>query len=137
MLHFTTTAVGFVLGAGVLLAGCESSNHSKGAAASSDANMSDSAMAAGSTTRPSGSSSGDMRMSTGVTCSKCRVTYVRVPYTVPGYEGPRVVGYRTEKSTECPDCRRKAMEYFSSGKWEPECKTCGATMEKVEPQPAQ
>lgn len=63
----------------------------------------------------------------GVKCSKCDVTYVQVP--VSATKGPRIVGYRTEKQMECPDCKDAAQSFFASGKLQHTCKTCGDSME--------
>jgi len=57
-----------------------------------------------------------------VKCSKCDVTFVQVPET--GGKG-RVVGYRTQKSMECPDCRNAVQNFFETGKLTHACKSCG------------
>jgi hypothetical protein len=59
-------------------------------------------------------------------CDKCKVTYVQVPET--GGK-TRIVGYRTEKRMECPDCKTAAENFFSTGKFQHTCKTCGDSME--------
>jgi hypothetical protein len=61
----------------------------------------------------------------GVTCSKCEVTWVKVPETAKG----RVVGYTTRKSHVCPDCKDAVANFFATGKFQHTCKTCGDSME--------
>lgn len=56
-----------------------------------------------------------------VTCDKCKVTWRKVPQTDKG----RVVGYRTSKSHECPDCRNAVDNFFATGKLQHTCATCG------------
>jgi hypothetical protein len=128
MFRFTKlAATGLMLGTSTFfLVGCESSNRSSTGSSNMDASQA--SMRSSATTQP-------MKMTAGVTCEKCKVTYVRVPYSVPGYEGPRVVGYRSEKATECPDCRKHAMAYLNNGTPLPAdaCKECGGKMEIAEP----
>ena len=62
----------------------------------------------------------------GVTCSKCKVTWVKYP--VQGDKG-RIVRYDTRKSMECPDCKDAVTNFFTTGKLEHTCKTCGDSME--------
>ena len=61
-----------------------------------------------------------------VTCDKCKVTYVKVP--IRGGKS-RVVGYRSEKRMECPDCKSAAENFFATGQWQHTCKTCGDSIE--------
>lgn len=63
-----------------------------------------------------------------LTCDKCKVTYVRVPDTAKG----RVVGYTTRKEMECPDCKSAAANFFSTGKFQHTCTTCGDSMSVCE-----
>jgi hypothetical protein len=55
----------------------------------------------------------------GVTCAKCQVTYLESP---AGKGSP--LKYTTSKM-ECPDCKSAVASYFSTGKLEHSCKTCG------------
>jgi protein-arginine kinase activator protein McsA len=64
-----------------------------------------------------------------VACSQCKVTYVKVPDT--GGKG-RIMGYRTMKRMECPECRTAAENFFATGKLERTCKLCGDSMEMCE-----
>jgi len=61
-----------------------------------------------------------------LTCDKCKTTYVKVPVT--GGK-TRVVGYRSEKRMECPDCKTAAENFFATGNWQHTCKTCGDAIE--------
>jgi len=61
-----------------------------------------------------------------ISCDKCKVTYVKVPDT--GGKS-RVVGYRSEKRMECPDCKSAAENFFTTGKFQHTCKTCGDSLE--------
>jgi len=63
-----------------------------------------------------------------LTCDKCKVTYVRVPDTAKG----RIVGYTNQKHMECPDCKSAAANFFSTGKLQHTCATCGDSMEVCE-----
>jgi hypothetical protein len=63
-----------------------------------------------------------------VTCSKCQVTWVKVPDTAKG----RVVGYTTRKSMTCPDCKSAVDNFFATGKLQHTCETCGDSMEICE-----
>jgi hypothetical protein len=60
-----------------------------------------------------------------VTCSKCKVTWVKYPITAGGGKDHRIIGYRTRKSMECPDCKSAVANFFTTGKFEHTCKTCG------------
>jgi hypothetical protein len=55
-----------------------------------------------------------------------RAHYVKVPDT--GGKS-RVVGYRSEKRMECPDCKSAAENFFTTGNWQHTCKTCGDSIE--------
>jgi hypothetical protein len=61
----------------------------------------------------------------GVTCSKCLVTWVKVPDTAKG----RVVGYTSRKSMVCPDCKDAVNNFFATGKLQHTCATCGDSMD--------
>jgi len=65
----------------------------------------------------------------GVTCTKCQVTWVKVP-TNNG-KG-RIVGYTWAKRDTCPDCMDAVTSFFNSGKFQHTCRTCGDTMEICE-----
>lgn len=93
---------------GALLAGCSSSGGPTGGAPMSGS------------------------MEPGVVCNKCRVVFAMTPYTVPGYEGPRVVGYFSDKQTVCDGCAKHAEEYFSTGKLS-DCPECRGTMLAAQP----
>src|SRR3954468_22498690 len=56
-----------------------------------------------------------------VACTKCDVTWVKTPQEQKG----RIVGYSNRKVMECPDCKDAVANYFSTGKLEHACKTCG------------
>jgi hypothetical protein len=93
------TVAGLTLGAGVVLSGC-TANGTPAEAASTQ----------------------------GVTCSKCQVTWVKVPDTAKG----RVVGYTNRKSHTCPDCKSAVDNFFATGKLQHTCETCGDAMEICE-----
>ena len=97
------TLAAFVIGVGMLGAGCESSSSADGA------KHDHSAMAA--------TGSGQA-----MTCEKCKVTWVKAP--VANDKG-RIVAYKSVKSHECPDCRAAVTNFFASGKMEHSCATCG------------
>lgn len=65
-----------------------------------------------------------------VTCSKCQITYFKVPVTGQGKYAIR--SYRTVKSMECPDCKSAVANFFTTGKLEHACKTCGNSLEICE-----
>ena len=95
-----------LLGSGLLLAGCQGAGTRTADAASA------------ATTRA-------------LACDKCKVTYVQVP-NAPVKGAPGVVGYRSAKNMECPDCKSAAANFFATGKFEHNCKTCGPSMEVCE-----
>jgi hypothetical protein len=88
---------GLTLGAGVVLSGCTANSTPAVAQASTQA----------------------------ITCSKCQVTWVKVPDMAKG----RVVGYTSRKSHTCPDCKDAVANFFATGKFERTCRTCGDAME--------
>ena len=55
--------------------------------------------------------------------------WVQVPDTT---KGARVVGYTTRKQHECPDCKTAVANFFSTGKLEHTCKTCGDDLKVCE-----
>jgi hypothetical protein len=93
-----------LLGSGLLVAGCQASG-----------GRSSEATAAPPSTQA-------------VTCDKCKVTYVQVP-AVATKGAPGLVGYRSVRHHECPDCKSAAANFFATGKFQHTCKTCGDTME--------
>lgn len=62
----------------------------------------------------------------GVTCTKCQVTWVKIPET--NGKG-RVVGYSWGQRDTCPDCMDAVQSFFNTGKFQHTCKTCGNSME--------
>jgi hypothetical protein len=96
--------VAVVVGGGLLAAGCQSD---------------------GGTT----AAKGNLVAQDGVSCSKCQVTWVKQPITVGGGKDWKVLGYTSRRSHECPDCRSAVENFFSTGKLEHSCKTCGDAME--------
>jgi hypothetical protein len=64
-----------------------------------------------------------------VACSKCEVTYVKVPTN--DAKG-RFIGYSTRKNMECPDCKTAVQTFFETGKLEHSCAHCQGTMEVCE-----
>jgi hypothetical protein len=62
-------------------------------------------------------------------CDKCQITWVKVP-TENG-KG-RVVGYSTQKRDACPDCKDAVSSFFTTGKLQHTCKTCGGNMTPCE-----
>lgn len=62
----------------------------------------------------------------GVTCDKCKVTYVQVP--VPAGKGSPIRAYKSQKTMECPDCKSAAENFFATGKFQHACKSCGDSM---------
>lgn len=103
MFRFSKMAIaGLVLGAGIFATGCASNTPPQ------------------STLAPS---------TQGVTCTKCQVTWVKVP-TNNG-KG-RIVGYTWAKRDVCPDCMDAVSSFLNKGKFQHTCKTCGDTMEICE-----
>jgi hypothetical protein len=56
-----------------------------------------------------------------VVCGKCQTVWVRTRSVGRG----GTATYRRDKKMVCPDCEKAADSYFSSGKLDPACKTCG------------
>jgi hypothetical protein len=98
--------VALVAGGGLVAAGCQSS----GGASAAKAEPASPATQA-------------------VMCSKCEVTWVKQPITAGGGKDWRILGYTSRKSHECPDCRSAVNNFFTTGKLEHTCKTCGDAME--------
>ena len=97
----------FVLGAGLVAAGCQANGAARSAGSAGPATQ-------------------------GVACSRCQVTWVKQPVTAGGGKDWRVLGYTSRKSHECPDCRDAVSNFFTTGKLEHTCKTCGDAMEACE-----
>ena len=64
-----------------------------------------------------------------VKCSKCEVTYVKVPVK---NEKNRVIGYTSKQQMECADCKSAAENFFATGKLEHTCTHCQGSMEVCE-----
>jgi hypothetical protein len=65
----------------------------------------------------------------GITCSKCQTTWVKVPQN--NGKG-RIVSYTSQKRHTCPDCQDAVSNFFTTGKFQHTCKTCGDSMEICE-----
>lgn len=65
----------------------------------------------------------------GVTCTKCQVTWVKVPSR---NRTGRIVGYHWAQKDICPDCMEAVTSFFNTGKFKHTCKTCGDSMEICE-----
>ena len=61
-----------------------------------------------------------------VACSKCKVTYVKVPTN--DAKG-RFVGYTNRQTMECPGCKTAVENFFQTGKLQHACTHCEGTME--------
>jgi hypothetical protein len=61
-----------------------------------------------------------------VRCDKCQVVWVKTAQPVA--KGSPIVAYRETKTMECPDCRDAVTSFFTTGKLEHTCKTCGGNM---------
>lgn len=105
MTRFGRFGMGFSLGAAALLAGCHSQSTPPQ-----------------STLAPTAQ---------GVTCTKCQVTWVKVPVGSGGKQGA-IQAYTWGKRDVCPDCRGAVDNFFTTGKLEHTCKTCGTSMEICE-----
>ena len=76
-----------------------------------------------------GKSSQNAAPAPAVACSKCEVTWVKVPT----YGNKAAAdAYTTQKSHVCPDCKGAVENFFANGKLEHTCKSCGDTMEACE-----
>jgi hypothetical protein len=62
-------------------------------------------------------------------CPKCQITWVKAP--VHGGKG-QIVSYTTRQSMECPDCKSAVANFFSTGKLEHTCATCGSDLQVCE-----
>ena len=58
-----------------------------------------------------------------VTCAKCRMVWVRRLEHI----GKTTV-YRNVKAMECPDCKSAVANFFTTGKWQHACATCGENL---------
>jgi len=86
-------------------------------------------IAAGCQSSSNGDPHAGMDMSSqAVMCSKCQVTYVKVPASDSGGKPGRMMAYSTRKVMECPDCKSAAANFFATGKLEHTCKTCGDSL---------
>jgi hypothetical protein len=94
------TLAAFVMGAGLVAAGCESMNKDDAESSSATSVASRKAVA----------------------CEKCKITWVNAP--VKNDKG-RVIAYTTKASHECPDCRAAVQNFFMTGNLKHECATCG------------
>jgi hypothetical protein len=114
MLRFVKVSLSsFVLGAALLMAGCESQGGSDDKHAMHD----HSAMSA----------QGDGEA---VACDTCKITWAKSPVT---NDKGHIVAYTTKKSHECPDCRAAAQNFFATGNLKHDCPTCGKdAMQKCE-----
>ena len=68
----------------------------------------------------------------GLTCDGCKVTFVNVPV---GGGKNSVVGYRQQARMTCPACKDEVESFFSTGKFQHECKVCGGNMSVCEAHP--
>ena len=60
-------------------------------------------------------------------CDKCEVTWVKTPYA--NGRQPGAIGYHDTKKMECPDCKERMSNFFSTGKiMEHHCNACGGNM---------
>ena len=75
------------------------------------------------------SSMADTPSTQAVRCSKCETTWVRVPRD--NGQG-HIVGYTDRKKMVCPDCKDEVANFFTTGKFQHTCKTCGDSMELCE-----
>jgi len=61
-----------------------------------------------------------------VSCSKCEVTYVKVP--TQDNKG-RFIGYTNRPDMECPDCKTAVQTFFATGELKHSCAHCQGTMQ--------
>lgn len=59
-----------------------------------------------------------------VMCAKCETVWVR-RLQKGSFEKSRAVVYRNEKVMQCPDCKSGMANFFTTGKWQHTCNTCG------------
>lgn len=55
-----------------------------------------------------------------VMCPKCEAVWVKEPRT----QG-KITVYVAKKKMLCDDCKSAAANFFTTGKWQHTCKTCG------------
>lgn len=60
-----------------------------------------------------------------VRCDKCQITWVKVPTNDP--KG-RFIGYSDKKVMECPECHSAVANFFSTGKLQHSCNSCGGNL---------
>lgn len=107
MFRFSKMALaGLALGAGLVLAGCQSGG------------------------KPSPNAMTGTPSTQAIACDKCKVTWVKVPNTPsPGGKGSMgITGYTTRKQMVCPDCKGAVENLFATGKFEHTCSACGGNM---------
>jgi hypothetical protein len=56
-------------------------------------------------------------------CAKCQMVWVRRSHNV----GKATV-YRREQAMRCPDCKSAVANFFTTGKWQHTCTTCGENL---------
>lgn len=84
-------------------------------------------LAAGCQSQPAvHSPTGGVVSNEAVMCTKCEVTWTKVP--IDGGKG-RVVGYSSQRRMVCPDCRTAAENFFRTGKFQHTCATCGDSLQ--------
>lgn len=59
-----------------------------------------------------------------VMCDKCKTTWVRSPQR----QG-KVTIYTTRKTMTCPDCKSAVANFFTTGKLEHTCASCGGELQ--------
>ena len=64
----------------------------------------------------------------GLTCTKCQVTWIKVPMS---HKNP-IIGYTWAKRDVCPDCSDAVQSFFATGNFRHTCKACGDSMEICE-----
>ncbi|HMP89711.1 MAG TPA: hypothetical protein PJ991_05895 [Kiritimatiellia bacterium] len=57
-----------------------------------------------------------------IMCPKCETVWVKTPRQTGGKRG---ITYVSKKKMVCEDCKSAAASFFSGGKFEHTCKTCG------------
>jgi hypothetical protein len=110
MRRFTTIPLALLaLGAFAFVGGCESmGGHSEG-----------------HMHKPSPNAMAGTPTDNAMACSKCDVVFVKSPET---NQKGRVVGYSQKQQMVCPDCKSHAENFFSTGKMEHTCSSCGGNM---------
>jgi hypothetical protein len=62
-----------------------------------------------------------------VMCDKCKTTWVRTPQ-----QHGKVTTYTSRKVMTCPDCKSAVANFFSTGKLEHTCTSCGGELQHCE-----